>query len=166
MVAQAEKPSTTPRQSYRDVQRLASWMDEAFVIPGTRYRIGWDSIVGLIPGAGDLLTTVPAVWIVMRALSLGVSNVVAARMVVNILVDSAIGTIPVVGDLFDIAWKANRRNVALLERYQQDPGATRRRSSASLAGAVLVLVVVAVVIIVVPILVLVWLINVIGAGSA
>ena len=67
----------------RDVQRLARWLDEAFTIPGTRYRIGWDGIIGLIPGVGDLLTAAPALWIVLRAVNLGVPNTVVARMVLN-----------------------------------------------------------------------------------
>lgn len=153
------------RPAHRDVERVASWLDEAFTIPGTRYRVGWDAVVGLVPGAGDLLTTLPALWIVLRAVNLGVPTVVAARMVLNILIDNLIGAIPLVGDLFDLVWKANRRNVALLERHQRDPASTRRRSMLSLAGAALVLLVVAVVLVVVPIMVLVWLIGAIGAGS-
>ncbi|HEX7036946.1 MAG TPA: DUF4112 domain-containing protein [Pseudomonadales bacterium] len=151
---------------HHDVQRLATWLDDAFTIPGTRFRVGWDSIVGLVPGAGDLLTTLPALWIVMRALDLGVPKVVAARMVLNILIDNLIGAIPILGDLFDAVWKANRRNVELLDRYYRDPQITRRRSTASLAGTLLVLAAVAVVVVVVPILVLVWLVRALGAGSA
>lgn len=146
-----------------DVRRVAGWLDEAFTVPGTRFRIGWDSIVGLIPGAGDLLTTLPALWIVMRALDLGVSKVVAARMVLNILIDNLIGSIPVLGDLFDAVWKANRRNVELLERYYTNPQSTRRRSTASVVGTLLVLGAVAVVVVLVPILVLVWLVQAVGS---
>lgn len=159
----ADRPQAGP---HRDVERLATWLDEAFTVPGTRYRIGWDSIVGLIPGAGDLLMTLPALWIVMRALDLGVPKVVAARMVLNILIDNLIGAIPIIGDLFDAFWKANRRNVELLDRYYRDPRSTRRRSTASLAGALLVLAAVALVVVLVPILVLVWLIQAVGGGSA
>jgi hypothetical protein len=165
MAVRPDRAASTAPDSARDVRRVAEWLDDAFTIPGTRYRVGWDAIVGLIPGAGELLTTVPALWIVMRALSLGVSNVVAARMVLNIFLDSAIGAIPVIGDLFDVAWKANRRNVALLERYQRDPLRTRRRSSVSLVGAGLVLLAVAVVLIAIPIVVLVWLVGTLGAAA-
>lgn len=155
-----------PGGAPRDVQRLAHWLDEAFTVPGTRFRIGWDGIVGLIPGAGDLLTAAPALWIVLRAVNLGVPNTVAARMVLNILIDGAVGAIPLVGDLFDMAWKANRRNAALLERYQRDPLGTRRRSTAEVGAAALVLLVVGAAVVVLPVLVLIWLIRTIGAGAA
>jgi len=166
MTTEVDRAASRASPAHRDVHRVAAWLDEAFTIPGTRFRIGWDGLVGFIPGAGDLLTTLPALWIVMRALNLGVSNVVAARMVLNILIDNVIGAIPLIGDLFDIAWKANRRNVALLERYQRDPTGTRRRSTLSMTGAAIVLLLVAAALIVIPILVLVWLIRTIGAGSA
>lgn len=162
MASNSTTASGAGQPELRDVQRVASWLDEAFTIPGTRYRVGWDAVVGLVPGAGDLLTTLPALWIVMRALNLGVPRVIAARMVLNILVDNLIGAIPLLGDLFDLVWKSNRRNVRLLERYQQDPASTRRRSTASVAGAALVLLVVAAVLVTVPILVLVWLIQAVG----
>ncbi len=142
---------------YRHIRRVATWLDDAFVIPGTRFSIGLDGLVGLVPGAGDLLTTLPALWIVLRALGLGVPRVVAGRMVLNILIDNAIGVIPVVGDLFDFAWKANRRNVELLERFQRDPGRTQRRSGVGLLAAAAALLLAAGVLIAIPVLVVVWL---------
>lgn len=154
------------RQLPRDVQRVAGWMDQAFTVPGTRFRVGWDGILGLVPGAGDLLTTLPAVWIVMRAVNLGVPKVVAARMVLNILIDNLIGAVPLVGDLFDFAWKANRRNVDLLDRYLQDPNTTLARSTFSLAGTGTLLLAVAAGLVAIPVLVLIWLIQVFGVGAA
>ena len=98
----------------RDQARL---LDSAFQIPGTNFRIGWDGLIGLIPGVGDAVTGVLAAGLVARAAHLGVPNRVLFRMVANVAVDIALGAVPVLGDLFDIAWKANQRNVRLLERH-------------------------------------------------
>lgn len=160
-----QRETDLARQTPGDVRRLARWMDEAFVVPGTRFRVGWDGLLGLIPGAGDLLTTLPALWIVLRSVNLGVSKVVAARMVLNILIENVIGAVPLIGDLFDFAWKANRRNLGLLERYLADPSVTRRRSSISLAGTVTLLIAVAAGLVAIPIFILIWLIEAFGIGS-
>src|SRR6056297_2031223 len=102
-------PAGPERTGARDVERVAYWLDDAFTVPGTRFRVGFDGLAGLVPGVGDALVTVPALWIVLRGIGAGVPNAVVARMVGNVLLDSVLGTVPVVGDLFDFAWKANRR---------------------------------------------------------
>jgi hypothetical protein len=102
------------------LDRLRRWstlLDSAFAVPGTRMRVGWDPILGLLPGIGDLLTPLYGIYIVTTAIRLGVPRVVQARMILNVLVDAAIGIVPVVGDLADAAWKANTWNMALLERH-------------------------------------------------
>lgn len=99
------------------LDRLAHLMDERFRIPGTRRRMGLDGLIGLIPGIGDLATGAISLYVVLEAWRLGASRLVIARMLANIGIDVAVGGVPLAGDLFDIAWKANRRNVELLRRH-------------------------------------------------
>ena len=96
-------------------------MDSAYSVPGTSFRFGWDPIVGLVPGVGDVATASFAVTLLYHAYRLGVPRVVLARMMLNVLIDLAAGLVPVVGDLADIAWKSNSLNLALLERHER-PG--------------------------------------------
>lgn len=113
----------------RDIERLeglARLMDSRFRVPGTGIRFGLDSIVGLVPGLGDAVTLVPALHILSEARRMGAPRTVQARMVINIGIDFLIGTIPLLGDLFDIGFKANHRNVALLRRHFE-----RRAAAAS-----------------------------------
>lgn len=96
---------------------LARRLDAAFRIPGTRIRLGYDSIIGLIPGIGDAAALAPGAWIVLESHRMGAPRSVLARQVLNVGIDAVVGTIPVIGDVFDVGWKANRRNVALLRRH-------------------------------------------------
>ena len=109
----------------RRLEMLANLLDAQFGIPGTRLSFGLDSLVGLIPGIGDAITAVPAAYIIYRAERLGVPAPVLARMIANLLIDTAVGSVPVVGDLFDAAFKANRRNVALLKEHLAKEGGPR-----------------------------------------
>jgi hypothetical protein len=99
------------------VAQLAYWLDDRFRIPGTRRRVGLDGLLGLIPGLGDTVTTLIAAYIVFEAARLGVPKTTIARMLANIGVDFAIGLVPLVGDLADLAWKANRRNARMLRDH-------------------------------------------------
>ena len=96
----------------RDVARR---MDALFRIPGTRITVGLDNILGLVPVAGDLLSVLPALWIVREARMLGARPATLARMMLNTLFDAVIGSVPLAGDLFDLLYNANLRNLALLE---------------------------------------------------
>jgi hypothetical protein len=98
------------------IRALATLLDNAFRVPGTNFRIGWDNIIGLIPGVGDVTTGIASASIVGYAMRLGVRKRVLARMLANLGADVTIGAIPLIGDLFDAAFKSNMRNVALLER--------------------------------------------------
>lgn len=100
----------------RDIEFLAVLLDSRFRVPFTRFRFGLDPVLGLIPGIGDAAMAVPACYILYRAHRLGARRRVLARMAWNIAVDFAVGTIPVLGDLFDAAFRANLRNLALLRR--------------------------------------------------
>lgn len=103
-------------------------MDARFEIPGTGIRFGLDSILGLIPGVGDWLTSIFSLYLISRALSAGAPASVIGRMVANVLFDLGIGAIPVLGDVADLFWKSNLRNVRLLESFERAPVRTVRRS--------------------------------------
>jgi hypothetical protein len=103
--------------------RLAWLMDRAFTVPGTRVQVGLDALFGLLPLAGDLLTGLVQTGLVLIALGrYRVPPEVAARMMANVLLDIGVGSIPLLGDLFDVAFKANTRNMVLLEPYIGKPG--------------------------------------------
>jgi len=117
------------------VRSLARLWDEAITIPGLGIKIGLDAIIGLLPGAGDLVGLVVSLYPVAVAVALRAGPVILARMGWNVLVDAVVGSIPILGDLFDVAWRANSKNRDLLERWARDPNRVERRS-----GAVLVLI--------------------------
>lgn len=107
----------TARERLDQVQFLARIMDEQFLVPGTNIRFGWDTILGLFPGIGDALTSAISLLIVHHARQTGASPILLARMLANVGVDFLLGSIPLVGDAFDFAWKANRKNARLLEQH-------------------------------------------------
>jgi hypothetical protein len=99
------------------LRTLVRWMDEALPVPGTNLRIGLDAVLGLLlPGAGDAVTAVSHLALLWTAFRARVPSVVLARMLLNVAIDALLGAFPVVGDLFDVVFKANRRNLDLLER--------------------------------------------------
>lgn len=98
------------------IRRVAWRMDALFFIPGTSLTVGLDNILGLVPVVGDVATIVPSVWIVWKARQLGASPGAQAFMALNVLVDLLVGSIPILGDLFDVAYNANIRNYRLLEK--------------------------------------------------
>ncbi len=103
------------------LRRWAVLLDSAFRIPGTGIRFGLDAIIGLIPGLGDISTPAFAALLLMQAVRMRLPVVVQARMVLNAAFDMLIGLVPILGDLVDIGWKANLKNLALLERHAR-PG--------------------------------------------
>jgi hypothetical protein len=118
---------------------LAHLLDDWFRIPGTTIRFGLDGIVGFIPGVGDAIGGIASCIIIIAAWMRGVSYVTLARMLVNWGIEVLLGTVPVLGNLFDIAWKANRRNYALLTGSLADPQGVKRRSWLFFAGLCLLL---------------------------
>ena len=92
-------------------------LDEAFRVPGTNIRFGWDPIIGLVPWAGDLLTALLSCAIIVQAHRMRIPRIVQLRMLVNVAIDLATGIVPVVGDVADFFWKSNAKNFALLERH-------------------------------------------------
>lgn len=140
-----ERPDETQRLA--QVRILAKLMDSAIEIPGLKIRIGLDALFGLLPGVGDIASSFVSLYIVQVANRSGVSRLTLARMTFNILCDWVIGSIPLAGDVFDIFWKANQRNVKLLlEDEQASPGPRRSKTGdwlfLSLLIALLVMVLV------------------------
>lgn len=99
------------------LRRLAQILDNAIPIPGTKQRIGIDPIIGMLPGGGDLVTGALGAYIILESARMGVERQIIGKMIGNILLDAIAGTVPVVGDFFDMGWKANVKNIALLEKH-------------------------------------------------
>jgi hypothetical protein len=110
----ANHATDADRRAAARIQRLAFWLDDRFRIPGTRRRVGLDGLIGFVPGLGDVATTLVSPYIVVEAWRIGVPVTKLGRMGLNVGVDAMLGAVPLLGDLFDMAWKANQRNVRLL----------------------------------------------------
>src|SRR4026208_460350 len=142
----------------RTLAALRKWsvlLDSAFRVPGTQMTFGLDPILGLIPGLGDLTTPFFAGLLLLHAVRMKIPRVVQLRMVMNAAIDLAIGLVPVVGDLFDFGWKANVKNLALLERYAH-PGL---RPTTGGWICVLVIVGLLIALAVIPVMLTAWLLS-------
>ncbi len=131
---------------------LSHLLDDFIHIPGTPIRFGLDGIVGFIPGIGDILGGLASSIIIIAAWTRGIPRVTVARMVMNVAIETAVGSVPVLGNFFDIGWRANRRNYALLTGSVAQPAKHSRFSWLFLAGVCVVLAV----LMVVPMLLLGW----------
>ena len=142
----------------RTLAALRKWsvlLDSAFRVPGTNMTFGLDPILGLIPGLGDLTTPLFAALLLVHAVRLRIPRVVQLRMLINAAIDLVVGVVPIVGDFFDVGWKANVRNLALLERHAH-PGSTATRGDWIFVSVVIgALVAIAVV----PLLFAMWLLS-------
>ena len=156
MGAQRLTPSQEAR--LRGLRKLATLLDSALVVPGTSYRVGLDPILGLIPGFGDLITPIFTIGILVHAWELGVPKVVQGRMLINVAIDAIVGAVPFAGDLFDFVWKANERNLRLVEQHALEG----RRSS--IGDWVFVGFAMAIVIVLasIPFFVLAWLVELVS----
>lgn len=138
------------------LERLRRWshlLDQAFRVPGTNIRFGWDVIVGLVPGIGDLSSPVFGMFLLVQAYRMRVPRVVQARMVINAVVDALLGVVPGLGNVADVFWKANTWNMRLIDRHARPGVPHAPMDSAFVWGFLLVLLAAAAV----PVLVLVWL---------
>lgn len=144
--ARAERSAAVPPeqsdilQRLQRLRRLAHWMDGRFRVPVIGVRFGLDSILGLVPGVGDTATAIISLATLHEARKLGGSRWLLARMTANVLIDAGVGSIPLLGDLFDVYWKANEKNLELLEREIARQGLTspdtnRRSAEASPGGS-------------------------------
>lgn len=142
----------------RTLAALRKWgvlLDSAFRVPGTNLTFGLDPILGLIPGLGDLTSPLFAALLLLHAVRMRIPRVVQVRMVINAVIDALIGLIPVLGDLFDFGWKANVRNLALLERYAHPESKATRGDWIFVLSIVGVLFALAVI----PVIFVVWLLS-------
>jgi Domain of unknown function (DUF4112) len=135
-------PAPDPRDE--SARLLAYILDDLIPIPGTKYRIGLDPLIGLIPGLGDTSTAAFSSLILVHGLRAGVPRVVLVRMAVNILINSILGALPGVGDLFSAWFKSNQRNYGLLRRHSAGPRASTVSDWVFLAALLLIVLAVAV----------------------
>src|ERR687893_2699734 len=113
----------TRADSVARLEALSRLLDSAFLIPGTNQRVGIDALLGLVPGVGDLVSTALASYIIWEARQLGLPRWKIARMIGNVAADTAIGAIPFAGDVFDVFFRANRRNMKILRDHLERTGA-------------------------------------------
>jgi Domain of unknown function (DUF4112) len=146
-----------PRQlaSNEHLDYTAALLDDIFRIPGTKIRFGLDALIGWVPGVGDAMTAVASFLIVFASWRRGTKGVTLARMIANVLLETAIGAVPVAGDVFHVIWKANRRNYRLLIREREQPGANTGRDWMFLAVLLLAVIAAAAI----PIAILIWLLR-------
>ena len=113
---------TSTQQSLERLEALAKLMDSAFLIPGTNIRMGLDAIIGLVPVVGDLVSGAISSYLIWEARRLGASRWVIGRMAANTLIDTTFGVIPILGDAFDVLFRSNMKNLALLRRHLTKKG--------------------------------------------
>lgn len=122
---------------------IARVLDSAIAIPGTRFRVGLDPILGLVPGVGDLISAAMSGYIVLVGIRAGASRATIARMIANVAIDTVVGSVPVIGDLFDAGWKSNRKNLELIELGTIGQTTARVANRWFLIGVALALVLIA-----------------------
>ncbi|HEX6694529.1 MAG TPA: DUF4112 domain-containing protein [Longimicrobiales bacterium] len=127
------------RKDFEGLRRLAWVLDDLVRIPGTNIRFGLDALLGLMPAGGDVAGGAVSAYTIIRAAGLGAGPAVLVRMGMNVLIDTMVGAVPLLGDLFDFGWKANRRNIALLDRYVAEPAPIQRSSRLVLTAVLAVL---------------------------
>jgi hypothetical protein len=142
----------------RRLERLAWLLDSSIPIPGTRFSIGLEALIGLVPFLGDLAGVILSSTILAEAARLGASRSVLARMALNVAVEGVVGLIPLAGDVFDAAWKANQRNVKLLGAWLDRPQRAQRASTLFVAAVIIALAAFAALTIALTYLLLRWLV--------
>jgi hypothetical protein len=114
--------AAVPTDPVARIEALSRFLDDAVRVPGTNLRVGADALVGLIPGIGDVLTTAMSAYIVWEARNLGLPRTALARMVANVAIDAAVGALPLAGDVLDVFWRANRRNLKIVRDHLRRTG--------------------------------------------
>jgi hypothetical protein len=147
-------------QRLAGLRRLAELLDNAFLVPGTSYRVGLDPILGLIPGIGDLVSPLFTIGVLLQARQFGVPKIVQARMLINVAIDTLVGVVPVLGDLFDFAWKSNHMNLELLELHAREERGGSRGDWVFVTAMIALVVLLATV----PFVVLGWLVSTVWPG--
>ena len=139
----AEQDQRAQDERLKRLDRLASLLDNSMRVPGTRWRVGIDGLIGLIPGVGDVFGALMSGYLVMEAARAGASMSLILRMGFNVVLETLVGAVPLIGDLFDFAFKANLRNVGLLRRHVVDPARARSRNRLVVGLAALLVIVIA-----------------------
>jgi len=129
------------RSPTRNLEWIAKLMDSQFRIPGTKIRFGLDAIIGLIPGGGDFATFIISAMMVSTMAKRGASGYLVARMAINIIIDAVFGAIPIIGDIFDVAFKANEKNLQLMKEHYHE-GKHTGSASKVLIPLILILIIV------------------------
>lgn len=170
----AHRPSALLKQArlmrLTKLRRFSRLLDSAIAIPGTRVRLGLDPVIGLIPGGGDTVGLVLSAYILYEAAQLGASKSALGQMAFNTLLETLAGTVPVVGDIFDVAWKANIKNVDLLEEElnlaepDSVPAPVRRSNQAFMVLLVLLLAIAFIGVAVLSFLLLRWIVQTLNIG--
>jgi Domain of unknown function (DUF4112) len=150
--------NTDARSRLQRLRQLAWLLDNSIPLPGG-FRIGLDAVIGLVPGIGDAIGALVSVYILNEARLLGAPRSVLMRMSGNVMLETIVGAIPFAGDLFDAGFKANARNITLLERYHLDPVGSARGSRFFVAGFALFLALLAAAIVAIPILVVIAIVR-------
>ena len=122
------RPAPTDRPELDQLRRFAWILDSQFRIPGTNFRFGMDALVGLIPGFGDFAGAIASTVFLVQGLRIGAPKAVMGRMLGNVIIETLVGAIPGIGDIFDATFKANQRNLRLLERLVAEPERTHQAS--------------------------------------
>jgi hypothetical protein len=152
-VTRLRRLTAAQEQRLEALRRVSRLLDSAIVVPGTTYRVGLDPILGLFPGLGDLVSPLFTIGLIWQARELGIPKVVQLRMIFNVAIDSLIGVVPLLGDLFDFAWKANDMNMKLLDLHAYEEHPASPRDWLFVIGITVLLVLIAVA----PFVVLGWL---------
>lgn len=153
----AARPSTARAES--QIRDLARLLDSRFRVPGTDLRFGVDGLLGLVPGLGPAAGLALSTYVIAQAVALGARGATVGRMVANVALDAVLGAVPVLGSVWDFWFKANNRNVALLERHGIDPAGTEAWSRASLRRTIVAVVVVTLLLAVLLIGAVAWLVS-------
>jgi hypothetical protein len=121
--------ATVDHRQLERLRRVGYLLDNSIPIPGTRYRLGIESLISLVPGVGDIAGGILSLYIIAQSAGLGAPRSLLVRMGLNVAIDTLVGEVPILGDLFDIGYKPNLRNLALLEGYLRQPTEIRRSST-------------------------------------
>ena len=142
------------------LRQLSGLLDNIITIPGTKVGIGLDPIIGLIPIGGDFLGLIFSFYIIIEAAQLGLSKATLGRMVMNVIIDCLFGAIPMLGDLFDFAWKANNYNIILLEEALKSPLENKKADTSFIVVFSIILFFLAIVLISIPVILIIILLQI------
>jgi len=123
-----KKAAPSRGEAVRRMEMVAKLLDNAFVIPGTNQRVGIDAIIGLIPGFGDVATTILSSYVIWEARNLGVSRFATFRMLSNLAIHASVGAIPIAGDVFDAFFRVNQRNMRIVRAHLENTGGAADRA--------------------------------------